>query len=85
MIAGLYDGLGPIGANLLVLAAGAEKPSELPAMMRRARADAMVYMGAFEPEILAEIFVSVPASKLILPPPDTLTGSEPLTVIMAMS
>ena len=41
MIAGLYDGLGPIGANLLVLAAGAEKPSELPAMMRRARADAI--------------------------------------------
>ena len=35
MIAGLYDGLGPAGANLLVLAAGAEKPSELPAMMQK--------------------------------------------------
>ena len=53
MIGGLYDGLGPVGANLLVLAAGAEKPSDAPAMMLRAQADAMIYMGAFEPEILA--------------------------------
>ena len=65
MIAGLYDGLGPIGANLLVLAAGAEKPSELPAMMRRARADAMVYMGAFEPELLAAMLREGPPAVVL--------------------
>ena len=65
MIAGLYDGLGPIGANLLVLAAGAEKPSELPAMMRRAHADAMVYMGAFEPELLAAMLREGPPAVVL--------------------
>lgn len=65
MIGGLYDGLAPIGANLLVLAAGAEKPSDIPAMMRRARADAMVYMGAFEPEILAEMLRDGPPAVVL--------------------
>lgn len=55
MMAGLYDGLEPLGANLLVLAAGAEKPEDIPDVMLRARADAMVYMGAFEPDMLAEM------------------------------
>ena len=65
MIAGLYDGLGPVGANLLVLAAGAESPSELPAMMQRARADAMIYMGAFEPDILAELLREGPPAVVL--------------------
>lgn len=65
MIGGLYDGLAPIGANLLVLAAGAEKPSDVPAMMRRARADAMVYMGAFEPEVLSEMLRDGPPAVVL--------------------
>ena len=65
MIGGLYDGLGQVDANLLVLAAGAERASEVPAMMRRARADAMVYMGAFEPEILAEMLRDGPPAVVL--------------------
>ena len=65
MIGGLYDGLEVVTANLLVLAAGAAKPSDVPAMMRRAHADAMVYMGAFEPEILAEMLRDGPPAVVL--------------------
>ena len=65
MIGGLYDGLEAVTANLLVLAAGATKPSDVPAMMRRAHADAMVYMGAFEPEILAEMLRDGPPAVVL--------------------
>jgi len=65
MIGGLYDGLEAVTANLLVLAAGAAKPSDVPAMMRRAHADAMVYMGAFEPEILAEMLRDGPPAVVL--------------------
>lgn len=55
MIAGLWDELGEKRATLLVLPAGEEAPSAMPELIRRARADAMIYMGAFEPNLLAEL------------------------------
>ena len=65
MISGLYDGLGAARANLLVLAAGAENPRDLPDIMRRAHADAMVYMGAFEPDILAAMLRDGPPAVVL--------------------
>ena len=65
MIAGLYDGLGAVKANLLVIAAAAERPADLPALMRRAHADAMVYLGAFEPEILARMLRDGPPAVVL--------------------
>ncbi len=65
MIAGLYDGLDAAQANLLVLAAGAEQPANLPDLMHRAHADAMIYMGAFEPAILARMLKDGPPAVVL--------------------
>ena len=65
MIAGLYDGLDAVQANLLVIAAGTERPADLPDLMRRAHADAMIYMGAFEPELLREMLRDGPTAVVL--------------------
>ena len=65
MLSGLYEGLGAARANLLVIAAGEEAPSALPGLVRRARADAMIYMGAFEPDLLARLLRSGPPAVVL--------------------
>ena len=55
MISGLWDELGGKHATLLVIPAGEEPPSAMPELIRRARADAMIYMGAFDHDLLAEL------------------------------
>jgi len=55
MISGLWDELGETRSNLLAIAAGEETPSAMPGIVRRAHADAMIYMGAFATETLARL------------------------------
>ena len=65
MISGLYDALDTAHANLLVLAAGTERPSAIPKLMRQAHADAMIYMGAFEPAILGRMLKDGPPAVVL--------------------
>ena len=55
MISGLWDELGGTRSNLLAIAVGEEPPSAMPGIVRRAHADAMIYMGAFDPVTLARL------------------------------
>ena len=65
MIAGLWDELGEKHATLLVIPAGEEPPSAMPELIRRARADAMIYMGAFESDLLAELLGAGPPAVVL--------------------
>ncbi len=65
MISGVHAGRGAVQANLLVIAAGTENPAELPGLMRRAHADAMIYMGAFEPELLRDMLRDGPPAVVL--------------------
>lgn len=65
MISGLWDALGESRSNLLVIPAGEEAPSAMPGLVRRAHADAMIYMGAFDPDLLAGLLRAGPPAVVL--------------------
>lgn len=65
MISGLWDALGESRSNLLVIPAGEEAPSAMPGLVRRAHADAMIYMGAFDPSLLAGLLRAGPPAVVL--------------------
>ncbi len=65
MIAGMCDALRGLRANLMMLAAGASTAAEIPALKRNARADALVYLGAFDPDLLHDMVREGPAAVVL--------------------
>ena len=65
MISGLWDALGESRSNLLVIPAGEEAPSAMPGLVRRAHADAMIYMGAFDQGLLAGLLRAGPPAVVL--------------------
>ena len=65
IIAGVYDELGKCDANLLVIAAGMVKPSDFPGLVRRAKTDAMIYLGPFDEDILAQMVRNGPPAVVV--------------------
>lgn len=65
MIAGMCDALRGLRANLMMLAAGASTAAEIPDLKRNARADALVYLGAFDPDLLCDMVREGPAAVVL--------------------
>lgn len=65
MISGLWDELGATRSNLLVIPAGEIVPSAMRGIVRRAHADAMIYMGAFNQGILARLLNAGPPAVVL--------------------
>ena len=65
ILAGIYDELARCGANLLVMAAGTVAPVDFPGLVRRARAQGMIYMGPFDDRILAEMVREGPPAVVV--------------------
>lgn len=65
LISGIYDELNGSEANLLVIAASVVDQAKLPALMIKAQANGMIYLGQFSKPVLAEMVKNGPAAVLV--------------------
>lgn len=65
IIEGIHEELGQGEANLLVIAAGAVAQDEFPGLMRRAHADAMIYLGTFDLPVLTHMVRQGPPAVVV--------------------
>lgn len=65
ILSGVYEELGKVGANLLVMAAGMVDPKDFPGLVHRAKTEGMIYLGPFDEAILAQMVQNGPPAVVV--------------------